>query len=127
MTSKKKRFLVVDDEKLIRFFLKEFFNIHELPVEEAVNGKEAIEKWEQQDFAAILMDIKMPEIDGLEATRIIRRREKDEGRTHTPIFAISGCTFKDFQVQCDDVGMDGFIPKPVNFDHLIEMILPLAE
>jgi len=125
--STKKRFLVVDDEKLIRFFLKEFFNIHELPVEEAVNGKEAIEKWERHDFAAILMDIKMPEIDGLEATRIIRRREKDEGRAYTPIFAISGCTYKDFQVQCGNVGMDGFIPKPVDFDRLIEMVLPLAE
>ncbi len=127
MISTKKRFLVVDDEKLIRFFLKEFFNIHELQVEEAVNGKEAIEKWEQHDFAAILMDIKMPEIDGLEATRIIRRREKDEGRAYTPIFAISGCAYKDFEVQCEKVGMDGFIPKPVDFDHLIEIVLPLAE
>jgi CheY-like chemotaxis protein len=127
VTSTKKRFLVVDDEKLVRFFLKEFFNIHELPIEEAVNGKEAIKKWEQQDFAAILMDIKMPEIDGLEATRIIRRREKDEGRAYTPIFAVSGCTHKDFKVQCDNVGMDGFIPKPVDFDHLIKIILPLAD
>jgi CheY-like chemotaxis protein len=127
VTSTKKQFLVVDDEKLNCFFLKEFFNIHELPVEMAVNGKEAIEKWEQQDFAAILMDIKMPEIDGLEATRIIRRREKDEGRAYTPIFAVSGCTHKDFKVQCAKVGMDGFIRKPVNYVHLIEIILPLAE
>lgn len=127
MTSTKKRFLVVDDEKLIRFFLKEFFSIHELAVEEAMNGKEAIRKWEQHDFAAILMDIKMPELDGLEATRIIRRREKEEGRVYTPIFAISGCAYNDFRLQCDNAGMDGFIPKPVDFDHLIEIILPLAE
>ncbi|MBI5558829.1 MAG: response regulator [Deltaproteobacteria bacterium] len=126
MTGKKKRFLVVDDENLIRFFLKEFFHIHDLHVEEAINGREAIEKWEQYEFAAILMDIKMPEVDGLEATRIIRRREKDEGRGYTPIFGISGCTYQDFEGQCDQVGMDGFIAKPVDFDRLAEVILPLA-
>jgi len=127
VTSTKKRFLVVDDEKFVRFCLKEFLKIHGLAVEEAVNGKEAIKKWEREDFAAILMDIKMPEIDGLEATRIIRCREKDEGRAYTPIFAVSGCTHTDFDVQCADVGMDGFIPKPVNFVHLIEILVPLAD
>ena len=122
-----KRFLVADDENLIRFFLKEFFHIHDMQVEESINGREAIEKWEKNDFVAILMDIKMPEMDGLEATRIIRQREKAEGRQHTPIFAISGCTYKDFVEQCDQVGMDGFIPKPVDFENLMKIIMPLTE
>ncbi|MFZ5765503.1 MAG: response regulator [Thermodesulfobacteriota bacterium] len=127
MTETSKRFLVVDDENLIRFYLKEFFKVHDLPVDEAVNGREAVERWEEQEYAGILMDIKMPEIDGFEATRIIRRREREEGRRHTPIFAVSGCTFRDFVKQCDEAGMDGCIAKPVDYDKLVQLILPLTE
>ncbi|MFH1216285.1 MAG: response regulator [Pseudomonadota bacterium] len=126
MTQAKKKFLVVDDENLIRFYLKEFFKVHDLLVDEATNGREAIEKWERDEYAGILMDIKMPEIDGFEATRIIRQREKEKGRQYTPIFAVSGCSFRDFETQCKDSGMDGCIAKPVDFEKLVEIILPLA-
>ncbi|OKY75237.1 MAG: hypothetical protein BM485_09685 [Desulfobulbaceae bacterium DB1] len=127
MTPTPKKFLVVDDENLIRFYLKEFFKVHDLLVDEATNGREAIEKWELGEYAGILMDIKMPEIDGFEATRVIRRREKEQGRRYTPIFAVSGCSFQNFAGQCNEAGMDGCIAKPVDFEKLVDLLLPLAK
>jgi CheY-like chemotaxis protein len=82
-----KRFLIVDDHILVRSFLKDLFRYYDLDCEEAVNGKDAIEKWEHEDFNAILMDIEMPEMDGLQATRIIRQREKEVVSGHTHRFS----------------------------------------
>lgn len=122
-----KRFLIVDDQYLIRSFLKDLFRYYDLDCEEAVNGKDAIEKWENEDFNAILMDIEMPEMDGLQATRIIRQREKENERSYTPIFAISGCTLINPEECCKRAGMDGFIAKPVVINKLLECVMPLAQ
>jgi len=121
-----KRFLIVDDQYLIRSFLKDLLRYYDLDCEEAVNGKDAIEKWENEEFNAILMDIEMPEMDGLQATRIIRQREKEDERSYTPIFAISGCTLIDPEEHCKRAGMDGFIAKPVVINKLLECVMPLA-
>ncbi|MFZ5765502.1 MAG: response regulator [Thermodesulfobacteriota bacterium] len=122
----KKRFLVVDDQSMIRCFLKDLFRHFDLDCEEARNGREAIEKWEQEKYTAILMDIEMPVMDGLEAAAIIRAREKSEQRGYTPIYAISGCTFADPHQKCRLAGMDGFIAKPVMINELLDIIMPLA-
>lgn len=122
-----KRFLIVDDQYLVRSFLKDLFRYYDLDCEEAVNGKDAIEKWENEDFNAILMDIEMPEMDGLQATRIIRQREKENERSYTPIFAISGCSLINPEEYCKRAGMDGFIAKPVVINKLLECIMPLAQ
>lgn len=121
-----KRFLIVDDQILIRSFLKDLLKYYDLECEEAINGKDAIDKWEKEDFNAILMDIEMPEMDGLQATRIIRQKEKERDRSYTPIFAISGCTISDPEKYCKQVGLDGFIAKPVVINELLEYVIPLA-
>ncbi|MCJ7599928.1 MAG: response regulator [Desulfobulbaceae bacterium] len=122
-----KRFLIVDDHYLVRSFLKDLLRYYDLDCEEAVNGKDAIEKWEHEDFNAILMDIEMPEMDGLQATRIIRQREKEVERAYTPIFAISGSVSVDPEEHCKRAGMDGYIAKPVIINKLLEYVMPLAQ
>jgi CheY-like chemotaxis protein len=75
-----RRFLIVDDNSMIRGVLQTLFDHCNLECDAAVNGKHAIEKWEQEDFQAILMDLDMPEMDGICACKEIRQREsKDKG------------------------------------------------
>lgn len=70
------------------------------------------------------MDINMPTLDGLSATREIRRREKEESRSYTPIIGVSGIHYsKDF-TQLAEAGMDGCIAKPFTKDELMNSLSP---
>lgn len=80
------------------------------------NGREAITAWESGRYELILMDCQMPELDGYEATREIRRRELD-GR-HIPIIALTADALKDADVQCRNAGMDDYLSKPVERERL---------
>ena len=79
----------------------------------ANNGREAIAIWEQQPFDAILMDVMMPEMDGLVATTEIREREKATGK-HIPIIAITANAMVGDREKCLAAGMDDYISKPVD-------------
>lgn len=122
IAAKNNKILIVDDEPLNRLFLVDLLKMHSLEPTEAVNGKEAIEQWLSNDFFAILMDIQMPEMNGIDATRIIRQKEREEGRPKTPIIAVTAYTTKASQDDCQNAGMDYYIPKPVNVSELLEVI-----
>jgi signal transduction histidine kinase/ligand-binding sensor domain-containing protein/CheY-like chemotaxis protein len=77
----------------------------------AANGREAIELWQQESFDAILMDIQMPELDGIEATRRIRQFESARGG-HIPIIAITANAMREDEELSRQAGMDGFVTKP---------------
>ena len=126
MKSKKNLFLIVDDESLVRSFIKDVLMLYNLKTEEATDGREAVSKWEQGNFRAILMDIEMPEMDGFKATRLIRQKDREEGRNHTPIYAVSAYIADDPVQECNEAGMDGFIAKPVSVEKLIDLILPFT-
>ncbi|RMH78188.1 MAG: response regulator, partial [Calditrichaeota bacterium] len=81
-------------------------------VEVAENGKEAVEKWRQGKFDVILMDVQMPEMDGLEATRCIRR-EEDQTGGHVFIIALTAHAMKGDRERCLTAGMDGYLTKPL--------------
>lgn len=83
----------------------------------ANDGREAIEQWEQSSFDLIFMDVQMPEIDGLDATREIRKREEQKG-VHVPIIAMTAHVTTGYQEFCLLSGMDGYIPKPINIGTL---------
>jgi CheY-like chemotaxis protein len=67
------------------------------------------------------MDIQMPRMDGLEATRLIREKERTCGG-HTPIIAVTAHALKKDEERCFAAGMDGFISKPIDFKKCLEMI-----
>lgn len=87
----------------------------------ANNGKEAVSALEDGSFDAILMDVQMPEMDGLEATGAIRDKEKTTGK-HIPIIAMTAHAMKGDRERCLDAGMDDYVPKPVKAKQLMEII-----
>src|SRR5439155_6300415 len=84
----------------------------------ANNGREALELAEQDNFDVILMDVQMPEVDGLEATRTIRQREERSGQ-HVPIIAMTAHALKGDRERCLAVGMDEYVAKPVRERQLL--------
>jgi signal transduction histidine kinase/CheY-like chemotaxis protein len=86
----------------------------------ATNGLEALEQWRQNDFDLILMDVQMPEMNGLLATTQIRREEA--GGAHVPIVAMTASAMSEDRARCLAAGMDDFISKPVSYQVIEEMI-----
>ncbi len=84
----------------------------------ADNGKIAVEAWATKPFDVILMDLQMPEMGGLEATSIIRERERETGR-HTPIIAMTAHAMTGDREKCLEAGMDGYISKPISAKDLM--------
>lgn len=78
----------------------------------ANNGREAVEHWEKEDFDIILMDVQMPEMDGMAAVARIRELEQESG-SHIPIVAMTAHAMKGDRERCLDGGMDGYVTKPI--------------
>jgi CheY-like chemotaxis protein len=87
----------------------------------AGNGDEALTEWKKKQFDLILMDVQMPDKDGLEATRRIRA-EEIKGGFYTPILALTAHAMKGDRERCLEAGMDDYISKPINPNELIEAI-----
>jgi CheY-like chemotaxis protein len=92
----------------------------------ASNGKEAYQRFLDGTWDLVLMDVQMPEMDGLEATRLIRREEHRRALVgpmrRTPIVAFTAHTSKPQHDQCLAEGMDGVITKPINLPALLQQI-----
>jgi PAS domain S-box-containing protein len=87
----------------------------------AGNGREAVEITANRDFDVVLMDVQMPELDGLGATREIRERERTTGQ-HVPIIAMTAHALTGDRDRCLASGMDEYLPKPIRPRQLVEMI-----
>ena len=85
------------------------------------NGKEALRALEGQEFDAILMDVQMPEMDGLEATAAIRAAEQDTGR-RLPIVALTAHALTGDRERCLAAGMDGYLAKPIQTAQLLNAL-----
>lgn len=90
-----------------------------MEVEIANNGNEAINKWSKGGFDLILMDCEMPEMDGYQATKLIRKKEIN---VRIPVVALTANAFTDNQQRCLDAGMDDFLSKPFKKKQLQQML-----
>lgn len=111
--------LLVEDnllnQRIVMFSLKKYN--HEVII--ANNGVEAIERFREQKFNVILMDIMMPVMDGLEATVKIREEEQLTGaEKRTPIIALTANTMDNDRDKCISYGMDEFMTKPFDMEKL---------
>jgi len=87
----------------------------------ANNGKEVLDLLDNNEFDFILMDVQMPEMDGIEATKEIRKREEETGK-HIPITALTANAFEEDKKKCLEAGMDEYATKPIKINELFSVI-----
>lgn len=111
------RVLLAEDgksnQRLVKALLKKWG--HTVVVAE--NGLIAVDRWKREPIDLILMDVTMPEMDGLQATQCIRKQEMQTG-SHTPIIAMTARVMKGDFEKCLQAGMDGYVSKPIHKNEL---------
>ena len=111
------RILLAEDNVVNQRLAVKVLNKRGYRVVVAGNGKEAVAAFEREPFDAILMDVQMPEMDGFEATAVIREKEKETG-SHIPIIAMTAHAMKGDREKFLEVGMDSYLSKPVRREDL---------
>lgn len=115
-----KRILVADDDPFNREIARDMFDGMGLKVDTVANGQEAVAAAQSQHYDLILMDVQMPVMDGLEATRVIRQIPGWERR---PILAMTANVFAEDRRACLDCGMSDVVPKPIEAEDLYFTLL----
>jgi CheY-like chemotaxis protein/HPt (histidine-containing phosphotransfer) domain-containing protein len=115
------RILLAEDSPINQRLAVRLLEKHGHAVVVANTGREALEALEREPFDLVLMDVQMPEMDGLEATRALREREKGTGR-HVPVVALTAYALKTDRARCLGAGMDGYLTKPVRPTELLQAI-----
>ena len=116
--------LLVEDTEDNRFMMRRLLEMSSYRVVEAMNGEEAVKLAEAEAPDLILMDLSLPVIDGLAATRLIRQLP-DLGAT--PIIAVSAHDTSDFESEAIDAGCNSYVTKPIDFNELEVLIAQLLE
>ncbi|KAI0183230.1 hypothetical protein EV127DRAFT_353155 [Xylaria flabelliformis] len=124
-TEPRPRVLLVDDNAINLKLLVTFMKKLNLPYAEAINGLEAVTKFKEADmpFDVVLMDLQMPVMDGLEATREIREYEQKNSMGNVRIVAITGVGNDETRQEAMDAGMSEYLTKPVRLKVLQQILL----
>ena len=111
--------LVVEDFEDNRFMMKRLLEMSGYRVVEAVNGNQAVEAAAREQPDIILMDLSLPLLDGLAATRRIREQQ---GTRRVPIVAVSAHDSADFHAEALAAGCNEYVTKPIDFDQLVQLL-----
>ena len=117
---RKLKVLVTEDEAINRMYITTILERNGWDIDEASDGKEAVELIKKKDYDIVLMDISMPRMNGLDATMEIRKGEDET--THLPIVALTAHAFPSDRKKFIEAGMDDVVVKPLNAQTLIEII-----
>ena len=121
---KQPKVLLVEDTEDNRFMMRRLLEMAGYRVVEATNGEEAVKIARAESPRLILMDLSLPVIDGLAATRLIRKLP--DFRT-TPIIAVSAHDTSDFQSDALEAGCNSYITKPIDFNELEQLIAQMLQ
>jgi CheY-like chemotaxis protein len=116
------RILLVEDDEANQYAFKRLLSKSSHQVEIAENGREALKLLEEKDFDLVLMDCRLPVMDGYEATAAIRDQSSKVRYHAIPIIALTANAFREDQKKCLDAGMDDYLSKPIDLANLLEMI-----
>jgi CheY-like chemotaxis protein len=119
-----RRVLLVEDEPVNREITRELLECVGQRVDVAIDGADAVALVAQQAYDLVLMDVQMPNVDGLEATRRIRALT---GGATLPIIALTANAFADDRARCIAAGMNDFVAKPIRADELFATLLATLE
>ena len=111
--------LLVEDFEDNRFMMRRLLEMSGYRVVEAVNGNQAVEAAERERPDIILMDLSLPMLDGLAATRRIRAHD---GLSKVPIVAVSAHDSADFHAEALAAGCNEYVTKPIDFDQLVQLL-----
>jgi CheY-like chemotaxis protein len=116
--------LLAEDNAVNRVFMRRALTTAGHEVEEVENGRLALELLREKRFDLVLMDIQMPEMDGIEAMQ--RIRSGGHGREDVPIIALTAYAMKGDREKFLDAGMNGYLTKPVDFGELARVIVEVC-
>lgn len=107
------RILVVDDEKVIREFLRDFLSDQGYETDLATDGKEALDKIKRSNYDLVITDIKMPNADGIEVLRKVKRKNSNTG-----VIIITGYPSLETEKECKKFGAAGYLVKPFQISQI---------
>ncbi len=119
--SRPMRILVAEDNEVNRVLIERVLERSGHRVMTVTNGLAALAALEDRSFDAVLMDVHMPDMDGLEATRELRKRESNRGG-HMPVIALTALAIKGDAERCLDAGMDAYLSKPLKKEDLFALL-----
>ncbi len=117
-----KKVLIAEDSSVIQNFTRKILEQQRFEIALVKNGQQVIDKIKTEDFDLILMDINMPVLDGMECTRQIRAMN-DQKKSRVPILAITGNAKNYSLEEFKEAGINEFLPKPLDFDNLVKMVI----
>jgi CheY-like chemotaxis protein len=120
------RVLLAEDNPMNCRLVEAILRRHGLSVSVSHDGREAFDAFRAERFNLVLMDMQMPNVDGLEATRMIRRWELETGAPRVPVMALTANVMPADRAACLDSGMDGHLGKPLRIEELLCTIRTLA-
>ena len=118
----RRRILVAEDNPINRMVVVNLLKKMGMEVTTAIHGGEAVDAFRSQVFDLVLMDCEMPGMDGYEATRAIRRHERQQGYPATPIAALTAHAIAELKQRAFDAGMDAYLTKPIDRERLVALI-----
>ena len=121
-----KKVLVAEDSSVIQNLTKKILQMQSYQISSVKNGKQVLDVLQKENFDIILMDINMPVMDGMECSRNIRALEDPE-KSKIPIVAITGNAQNYSIDEFKEAGINDYLPKPLNFDALVETVKKYTE
>ena len=120
-----KKVLIAEDSSVIQNLTKKILSIQNYEISSVKNGQQVLDALEAEPFDIILMDINMPVMDGIECTEKIRSLD-DDVKSNIPIIAITGNARNLSLEEYQEIGINEFLQKPLNFDQLVTLVKELT-
>lgn len=114
--------LIVEDNRVNRLVARQMLKRGGIDAEEANGGQHALELLHEKHFDLVLMDVQMPGMDGLEATRAIRKGRAGDENSQVPIIAMTAYASAEDEQACYTAGMDAYLSKPLNVEKFLDTV-----